>query len=923
MNILIVDDSSANRKLLRITLEAEDMTVYEAADGVEALQVLDLENIHVIVSDILMPTMDGYRLCYEVRKVDRYKNIPFIFYTNTYTSPSDEELGLQMGAQLFIRKPAAAGVILNALRKVTSGTLIISPTCVVLDEIDVLKEYSERLVVKLEEKNIELQNTALELEQFSKAVEQTADSVVITDNLGMIQYVNPAFERLTGHTLKELRGKTPRILKSGKQDASFHKKLWQTLLAGKTFRATFTNKKKNGELYDEEQTITPIIDGKGTITNFVSCGKDVTEGRRMAEALQSSEARYRVLFDSNPLPMWVSDLGTLNFLAVNDAAVSHYGYSREEFLSMTATTLRPAEDIPAFFEEMKKETVGTSSQGIWRHKKKDGTIFDVEITAHNIIFSGRRARLVLANDVTDRRRSEEVLAMAHGQLKNLFDSLDAVFFSRDTVSNVLLQISPACLELYGHPPEAFYKNPMLWFEVIHSEDKPRIEADYSRLSKGNPMHWECRIVKPDGEIRWIDTKSNPMLDESGKVIRVDGIVTDITDRRKLQGQLLRAQRLESIGMLASGVAHDLNNVLSPILIALDILGRRHKDQLDQKILKTLESSVQRGAGIVKQVLTFARGLEGECTLLEPRHLIREIESILYETFPKSIELKSDISKDLDLVKADATQLHQVLLNLCVNARDAMPLGGTLKISAENIMLDEYYERLHLEAKQGPYVVIIVSDNGTGISPVVLNKIFDPFFTTKEVGKGTGLGLSTALGIVKAHGGFIDVYTEVGKGTQIKIYIPAVESPEGKGVPEQKKELALGQGELVLLVDDEKSICEIAKSVLETYGYRVIVAYDGTEAIATFVQERKSIKIVVTDMSMPYMDGAATIRALKKINPEVKIIATSGLATSEEAVMSQSLKVELFLQKPYTAAKLVTAIHDVLAGTDTSIEAKSH
>ncbi len=293
-------------------------------------------------------------------------------------------------------------------------------------------------------------------------------------------------------------------------------------------------------------------------------------------------------------------------------------------------------------------------------------------------------------------------------------------------------------------------------------------------------------------------------------------------------------------------------------------------------------------------------------------IISEIREIAKETFPRSIEIRTDIAKDLLTISGDATQLHQVIMNLCVNARDAMSNGGILSISAENLLIDEDYARIDIEAKIGPYIVITISDTGTGIPPEVRDRIFEPFFTTKEHGKGTGLGLSISHGIVKSHGGFITVYSEVGKGTAFKVYLPAITTPETLNAQEHQHELPTGHGELILVVDDEAQILKITKKILEKHGYKVITANDGKEAIALYLQHREEIKFVLMDMMMPVMDGQACIRELHKVNPEVKIIAASGLTEKDKLTNVVDIHVRGFLPKPYTAEKLLKTIHEVLS-----------
>jgi nitrogen-specific signal transduction histidine kinase len=399
-----------------------------------------------------------------------------------------------------------------------------------------------------------------------------------------------------------------------------------------------------------------------------------------------------------------------------------------------------------------------------------------------------------------------------------------------------------------------------------------------------------------------------VLDEAGVPKSILTVSTDITDKKQLEAQFLRAQRLESLGTLASGIAHDFNNILTPILAVAQLLPIKLPDIDDsnQQLLKILESSAKRGADLVKQILSFSRGgMEGTRTMIQVRHLLADVAQVARRTFLKSIETQTNMAPDLCTVHADATQIHQVLMNLIVNARDAMPDGGNLTISAENIWIDQNYARMYIDAEVGPYIAITITDTGMGIPPEILDRIFDPFFTTKEVGKGTGLGLSTVMGIVKSHGGFVNVYSEVGKGSSFQVFLPSNQATETMVADDA--ELLNGNNELILVVDDETTICEIAKTTLETHNYRVLTASEGVEALTLYAQYQDSISAVLTDMIMPGMDGYSTILALQRINPQVKIIAMSGLMLNLNNTQKMNLGIQKCLPKPFTAQALLSSV----------------
>jgi two-component system cell cycle sensor histidine kinase/response regulator CckA len=486
----------------------------------------------------------------------------------------------------------------------------------------------------------------------------------------------------------------------------------------------------------------------------------------------------------------------------------------------------------------------------------------------------------------------------------LLDVATDAIFVRD-LDNKILFWNKAAERLYGcRKEEAISKRTQDIWQTKHAL---QLQEALNILIKNGS--WEGELYQTTKYNKEIIVESRWTLvpfDKKSQSILV--VNTDITQKKQLEAQFLRAQRLESIGTLASGIAHDLNNVLAPILMTAQLLESQLDDARSKRLLPILVTNAKRGANLVKQVLSFTRGVEGDRTILQLKHLILEIRQVIKETFPKSIEVECETSRNLWTVSGDATQLHQVLMNLCVNARDAMPNGGILTISAQNFIVDEHYAKMHIDAKIGSYLVVVVADTGIGITHEVLDRIFEPFFTTKELGKGTGLGLSTVLGIVKSHAGFINVYSEVGKGSKFEVYLPAQETT---ATPEEKElELPHGSGELVLIIDDEPSIREITKTSLEAYNYKAITASDGIEAIALYAEYRDKISLVLTDMLMPSMDGITTIRTLHKINPNVKIIAISGLATSDKMNAAYDLGIKAFLSKPYTAKQLLETINTV-------------
>ncbi|MEH2222517.1 PAS domain-containing hybrid sensor histidine kinase/response regulator [Nostoc sp.] len=478
----------------------------------------------------------------------------------------------------------------------------------------------------------------------------------------------------------------------------------------------------------------------------------------------------------------------------------------------------------------------------------------------------------------------------------------------EDLHNQILFWNQGAEKMYGwQVQEAQGKN--TW-ELLFKKTSPlRFAAQKTVIERGM---WQGELHKftKDGREIIIASRWTLMLDAVGLPKSILIIDTDITEKKQLETHLLHSQRLESLGTLASGIAHDLNNILTPIMGIAHLLPLKYHDfdDVSLQMLKILESNAKRGGDLVRQILSFTRGSEKKFTIVLVSQLLEDIKQIVQQAFPKFIDINTDIAPDIGMVFGDTTELHQVLMNLVVNARDAMPNGGKLSISATKLFIDENHARKHIGATVNSYVKITVTDTGVGIDSEIIDRIFDPFFTTKEVGKGTGLGLSILMGIVKSHGGFVEVASQVGIGTKFQVYLP---SKEGS-ISQVTKEIEppKGQGELILVVDDEVAIIEIAKTILEFCNYKVLTAQNGMEALTLYSQHQDEIKLVLIDMMMPLMDGKTAISTLQTINPKVQIIAMSGLASSETLVQSTGIGIQGFLAKPFTPKQLLNFVQTI-------------
>jgi PAS domain S-box-containing protein len=728
---------------------------------------------------------------------------------------------------------------------------------------------------------------------------------------GKIVFTNPKGAQLLGWNADELLGKTSHaLIHHTKNDGSEYPlescPIYASMLDGGTRRITNDAFwRKDGSSFRVDYVSAPIKDEQGRIAGSIVTFKDITE-QVAAESRQKLQAeQYRLLFETNPSPMWVFDTKSLQILAVNQAAIAQYGYSRDEFLKLNLEHLRPPGDVPDLMRGRALSSPQPMSHfgGQFRHQRKDGSLLLVETYSGPVVWDGVGARIVTAIDITGRKRAED---RVREQAEIINEARDAIII-RNFIDQRVTFWNTGAERLYGWSADEAIGRPLVDLIAVDPQDAL---AFTEIIGATGGFSGEIKQRTKVGKEIVVEGRATLIKNADGTPRSVLLINTDITEQKEFETQLLRAQRLETIGTLASGVAHDLNNILTPILMGSQILHGTVPEE-SESLISLMEASARRGVNIVKQVLTFARGVEGERVVIDPKHLILEMSDIAHQTFPKSIEIKCQYPEDVWSIQSDPTQLHQVLLNLSVNARDAMPNGGSITIGAENFNVDEHYASMTPGAHAGPHVMLCVSDTGAGMSRALIDKIFDPFFTTKEPGKGTGLGLSTVLGIVRSHGGFISVYSEIGNGTTFKIFLPATITEESSGKSEISPKMSDGNGELVLIVDDEPGILRVTKMILEDHNYRVLEANDGPEALALFAQQMNSVNIILTDIMMPYMDGVMLIRAIKKMKATMKFIASTGQGEEARLPELETLHVTNFLTKPYDTERLLKTLHDTL------------
>jgi PAS domain S-box-containing protein len=640
----------------------------------------------------------------------------------------------------------------------------------------------------------------------------------------------------------------------------------------------------------------------------ISKRKRLEQERSQAfQALQESEARFRRLVESNIIGIILADLSG-KITEANDAFLEMLGYEREELLSGKLHWKEMTS--PEYWSADERAIAQLINSGVCtpfekEYIRKDGRRVPVLI---GIAFCKVQEQSIVAFvlNLTEGKQAEQKIR----EQAALLDITTDAILVRDLDHQIQFW-NKGAEYLYGWKTnEAIGKNAN---ELLYRQETlSQLQDIQTSLISDGSWQGELSQVHKDGKEIIVASRWTLMQDDQGQPKSILTVNTDITEKKQLEAQFLQAQRMESVGTLASGIAHDLNNALTPMMMTVQLLHTQLFDKQGKQWLSILDNNVRRAADLVKQVLWFSRGHEVNFTTLQVRHLILEVEQIVRQTFPKAIDICVDIpTPNLWTISGDATQLHQALMNLCINARDAMPEGGVLQIFAKNIWIDTKASRKNTGTQVGPYVAITVSDTGTGISKEIIDKIFEPFFTTKELGQGTGLGLSTVMGIVKSHGGFVNVVSEIRKGTEFQVCLPVKQILETDEILVGHNELLAGHGELVLVVDDDDSIREITKNLLERNAYKVIVAHDGIEAVALYTQHQHEISVVLVDMMMPSMDGPTTIRILKRINPKVKIIGVSGLVSNHEMIKVVGDSITTFLSKPFTSDELLKNLQQTL------------
>jgi two-component system cell cycle sensor histidine kinase/response regulator CckA len=651
--------------------------------------------------------------------------------------------------------------------------------------------------------------------------------------------------------------------------------------------------------------------GKDVNSLMSAVDRELVERRRAEESARASERNYRLLFESNPNAMWVYDSETLRFLAINDAAVQGYGYTREEFLAMTIEDIRPVEDVPQLHAIVRPdhagEERGLNAAGTWRHRRKDGTLLDAEVTSHAHVFEGRPARVVLAVDVTARVEAERALRQSEARYRDLFENATDLIAMVDLDSR-LTMVNESFVRALGYTRDELLGRPLR--ELVPPEWHERLEDARGRKmgEDVDETTYEHELVAKDGHRLQVEVASR-VIEVDGDPIGVEAICRDITERRHLEEQLRQAQRLEAIGRLAGGIAHDFNNLLTVISGYADAL-LEEGDPASESELKEIAAAAERATILTRQLLAFSRRQVLQPRVLDLNEVVEGITPMLMRLIGEDVDLVTALDPRLEHVLADPNQIEQVLLNLVINARDAMPQGGKLTIGTGNTELDESYVAEHPEARVGRHATLTVSDNGVGMDADTVARVFEPFFTTKAVGTGTGLGLSTVYGIVKQSGGNTWIYSEPGRGSTFKVYLPAADAPL-TAVRRDRSEVATPTGsETILIVEDEDAVRTLAATMLKGRGYTVRATGSAEEALRMAV-DGEPIDLLLTDLVMPEMNGRDLAARVLEAVPTVRVLFMSGYADEAVARNGALEAGAAYLEKPFSGRDLAHRVRQTL------------
>ncbi len=857
--VLIVDDQPDNLYLLSTLLVGHGYRVDSAPNGQEALRIARQSPPDLIITDLLMPVMDGYTFLRHCKADDRLRPIPIVVYTATYTEPEDERLAARLGAAAFIVKPAEPEELLERIRNLpAAGAIEPSPAGDTPDTADtLLREYNQALVRKLESKT-------LQLEAANRALQQDIAARKVSEQ--RIQHLNRVYSILSAINQSISREGTPQTILAEACRIAVEKGQFRMAWVGK--------------LDGTGQRVEPAASA-GDVDGYldaVQISLDITSNRAGPTARTLLSGKHTICNDIANDPLfapWRSEALQRGYRSSASLPLMVNGELFAVF------NLYAAE--PHFFDDEELQLL-------------DDLAVDMGLA------------LEIHDIEQQRRRAEEELQASEERFREVVENIHEVFWVTDPAKSQILYISPAYQAIWGRSCESLYESPHSWLDAIHADDRERVaEADKSQ-QVGGDYDEIYRITRPDGSVRWIRDRAFPIRDAEGAVHRVVGTAEDITERRQLEEQFRQAQKMEAIGTLASGIAHDFNNIISAILgnaeLALADIDPGHPAS---ESLKEIETAGLRARSLVERILTFSRQHPQEQSVVALPPLIEETVRLLRATLPAGLELTTSLSPSAPNVLADATQIQQVLLNLGTNAWHALDgMAGRIEITLDAVDLDGQAAGEFDAIRPGRYACLKVSDSGRGMDASTLARAFEPFFTTKEPGKGTGLGLSVVHGIVHRHGGTVTLTSDPGNGTTCRICLPATETAANAPAAAATA-MPRGDGQRILYLDDEDPLVFLAERILRRLGYHVTGFTSPAEALQAFRDHPLSFDLIITDLNMPGSSGLVVAREMLQLRPEIPVILTSGYISEELKQQAQQAGIAHLLYKANTVDELADAV----------------
>jgi len=937
MDILVVDDREEGRYLLEVLLKGSGYAVTGAANGQEALERLQSGRFDLIISDILMPVMDGFQLCRKVKADESLRHIPFIVYTATYTGPQDEAFAIKIGADRFIQKPCDPDALMEAVQDVIAAVKGrgSAPAPPPVHEEEMLKLYSERLVRKLEQKMLDLEGEVQARREAEEALraserkyrllaENTLDVIWAMDMDLVFTYVNPAIQPSLGYSPEEWLGSRLPEHCDEKNFAKVSEVIAAELAKGPRRSGVIVEVvllNRNGEAIPFEVHGRVNLDEEGNPVGIQGIARDISERKRAENALKESEKKYRELYDFLPIPVYEMDFEA-NIKNANRAVYDTFRGTEEDLKKgFKGWQLLSSEGVAKSAENIQRLLRGEKIPGTeYELRRLDGSTFPAIIIS-SVIYRddkpvGLRGAII---DITERKQGEEELRRANAFLDSIVENIPNMVFLKDSRDLRFVRFNRAGEDLLGYSRDDLLgKNDYNFFPKEQADFFTEKDREVLRRKEPVDISEELLQTRNKGD-RILHTKKVPILDEKGEPEYLLGISEDITEskraeeeREKLKGQFHHAQKMESVGRLAGGVAHDFNNKLTVILgyAQLAMKGLHKADPTYENLQQVLQAGRQ-SVDIVRQLLAFARKQIITPEVLDLNETMEGMLKMLRRLIGEDIALAWEPATDLWPARMDSSQIDQILANLCVNARDAIQGTGKVTMETQNTVLNEAYCAEHVGAVPGEYVMLAVSDNGSGMDKETLKSIFEPFFTTKEVGKGTGLGLATVYGIVNQNNGFIDVASEPGKGTAFKIYLPR----HGGDVVEKGKvveaEIPRGRGETILIVEDDAPVLGLTRRTLEALGYEALTSSNPKEALTIARKHPGQIHLFITDVILPDMSGKELATEISKIRPGIPILYMSGYTAdviAPHGILDDGIH---FIGKPFTPDSLGRKVREAM------------